>query len=685
MYKYITIIIIFSIFQTVSFAQIAGDDCENAIELKNVKDWCSKSGEFTTVGATESGYGVPDCWDASDNDIWFRFTAVATAVTVVVSGSGTDGTISDPLMQIYEDNGCFGTISGTQCAADFNNSDAVELNEGALTIGQSYLLRVDAQNGSVGTFKLCIKNFFPPVEPGQDCVSASLLCDKSPFTIKYLSGAGQDKTETTNTCIHEEKQTTWFKWIAKNNGTLTFTLTPNLEIDDLDFVVYELPGGINDCSGRKNIRCNATFGGNNVVCGPKTGLSLLSTDLEEDLNCDKGEDGFVKYIDMVAGRAYALVVNNWSASGKGFSIEFGGTGEFEGPEPDFIFDPPTGLRCEDSISIINKTEYALGTIVEWNWVMGTGANPKTDKKKDPSKIFYDTYGMKSVVLSVKTDKGCNKTVVKDIWMEPCCDDLPFDQRLKILVDSIKHTVCYGDETGMIIVSGKNGTPFYKYSIQDTNFYFNPKFNKLSSGKYKLYIVDTKGCRDSVNVTIIDPEPLIADAGPDKTIELGQSTNLAGSYTPSNFNINKYWSPNYNLRDSSDFRTEAYPYKTTKYTLTVVQDGTGCTDTDEMTVFVVANREIRIPNIFTPDDDGYNDYFTAYNKKAAVQIDELKIFDRWGELIFETKNIPLGDARKGWNGTFKGLKVNPGVYVYLVMVRFLDDEVIPYAGDITVWR
>ena len=88
-----------------------------------------------------------------------------------------------------------------------------------------------------------------------------------------------------------------------------------------------------------DLRCNATFGGNNVSCGPKTGLSLLSTDLEEDLNCDKGEDGFVKYIDMVAGRAYALVVNNWSASGKGFAIEFGGTGEFEGPEPDFIFDP----------------------------------------------------------------------------------------------------------------------------------------------------------------------------------------------------------------------------------------------------------------------------------------------------------------------------------------------------------
>ncbi|MGE5356411.1 MAG: gliding motility-associated C-terminal domain-containing protein [Deltaproteobacteria bacterium] len=685
MFRFITIISVLIFFQSVLIAQIAGDDCENAIELKNVKDWCSKNGEFTTVGSTKSGYGVPDCWDASDNDIWFRFTAVATAVTVVVSGSGTDGTISDPLIQIYEDNGCFGTIYGTQCAADFNNSDAAELNEGALTIGQSYLLRVDAQNGSTGTFKLCIKNFFPPVEPGQDCSSAALLCDKSPFTIKYLSGAGQNPNETNSTCIHEEKQSTWFKWIAKNNGTLTFILTPNLLSDDLDFVVYELPGGINDCANRKNIRCNATFGGNYVSCGPKTGLSLLSTDLEEDLNCDKGEDGFVKFIDMVAGRAYALVVNNWSASGKGFAIEFGGTGEFEGPEPDFIFDPPTGLRCEDSIRIVNKTNYTLGTITEWNWTMGTGANPKTDKKKDPSKVFYDTYGMKSVVLSVKSDKGCIKTVVRDIWMEPCCDDIPVNERIKIKVESIKNPVCHGDSNGIVVISGLKGNPFYKYSIRDTNFRFNPVFKGLKAGKYKLYIVDTKGCRDSVVVDITNPEKLIADAGPDKTIELGLSTNLNGNYSPKNYIVKHYWTPNYNLRDSSDLRTEAYPYKTTKYTLNVVQDSTGCTAIDEMIVFVIANRQIRIPNIFTPNDDGYNDYFTAYNKKAAVEITELKIFDRWGELMWETKNIPLGDSRKGWNGTFKGVKVNPGVYVYLAKVRFLDDEIIPYAGDITVWR
>jgi hypothetical protein len=61
---------------------------------------------------------------------------------------------------------------------------------------------------------------------------------------------------------------------------------------------------------------------------------------------------------------------------------------------------------------------------------------------------------------------------------------------------------------------------------------------------------------------------------------------------------------------------------------------------------------------------------------------MDIYDRWGELIYRAKDIPLGDITKGWDGTFKGRKVNTGVYVYLFMIRFLDGEVLPFAGDIT---
>ncbi len=667
-------------------AQPVNDDCASAIILSNVKDWCSDKGQFNNIDATHSGELVPSCWDNTDNDVWFRFTAIANAVDIIISGNGDDGTLKKPMVSLHVDNGCFGGLSGySQCKKDNKGDNVVELLSGGLIIGESYLVRVDGENGNTGTFKLCIKNFFPPVEPGQDCKTASLLCDKSPFVVKNIPGVGEDPDETTETCIHIERHSTWFKWIAKNDGTLTFTLTPLQDIDDLDFVVYELPGGIDDCANRVILRCGAAFGGDHVRCGPLTGLSLDATDIQELGGCDNSKDGFLKYLDMKKGKTYCLIVNNFSPSDIGFGIEFGGTGEFEGPEPDFTFDPPTGLRCEDSIQITDLTKYDLGSIISYDWTFGRDASPQIKNGVGPTKIFYDSYGWKSISLTVKSDKGCVSTIVKDIWMEPCCEDLPVDERLKIIVDSIKNPDCPEDENAFISVSGIRGDPYYQFSIQDTNFNYNPKFSGLAEGEYKIYIVDKKGCRDSVIVDIYDPETLVADAGPDQNIELGDITSMNGKYYPDKYEVTQLWTPPYNMIDSSDFTTDVFPYKNTTYKLTVTQINGGCTAEDEMTIYVKDTRKIRVPNVFTPNGDGTNEYFTAYDVHAALRIEKMLIYDRWGELIYSTQNIPMGDPFSGWDGTYKGQKVNPGVYVYLIMVRFIDNKVLPFAGDITVLR
>ncbi len=667
-------------------SQPINDECESAIIIKNVSDWCSNKAEFNNIGATNSGGLTPSCWDNTDNDVWFRFTAIANAVDIIISGSGNDGTLQKPMISLHVDNGCFGVLSGySQCKKDIAGNNIVELLSGGLIIGESYLIKVDGENGSTGTFKLCIKNFFPPIEPGQDCNTASLLCDKSPFVVKNIPGVGEDPNETTETCIHVERHSTWFKWIAKNDGTLTFTLTPLQDIDDLDFVVYELPGGIDDCENRVILRCGAAFGGDHVSCGPLTGLNLTATDIQELGGCDNSKDGFLKYLDMKQGKTYCLIVNNFSPSDIGFGIEFGGTGEFEGPEPDFEFDPPTGLRCEDSIQIKDLTKYELGTITDYNWTFGRDANPQIKSGEGPTKVFYDSYGWKSISLTVKSNKGCVSTIVKDIWMEPCCEDLPLDERLKIVIDSIKIPDCPKQENAFIEVSGIRGNPYYQYSIEDTIFNYNPVFRDLSKGSYKLYIVDKKGCRDSVIVEIVDPEQLVADAGPDQNIELGDITSMNGKYYPSKYDVSQIWMPPYNLIDSSDFTTDAFPYKTTTYKLIVTQDDKGCVASDEMTIYVKDTRKIRIPNVFTPNGDGKNDYFTAYNVHAALGIDKMFIYDRWGELIYNTENIPIGAPLSGWDGRYKGQKVNPGVYVYLFMIKFIDNQILPFSGDITVLR
>ena len=112
---------------------------------------------------------------------------------------------------------------------------------------------------------------------------------------------------------------------------------------------------------------------------------------------------------------------------------------------------------------------------------------------------------------------------------------------------------------------------------------------------------------------------------------------------------------------------------------------GCVAFDDVTIFVVKNRPVYIPNGISPNGDGINDGFTLFTGPAALQIQSLKIFNRWGGLVYIGKDLPPNEPSLGWDGTFKGQPVNPGVFVYLAEVAFIDGEVVEYKGDVTVVR
>jgi len=83
-----------------------------------------------------------------------------------------------------------------------------------------------------------------------------------------------------------------------------------------------------------------------------------------------------------------------------------------------------------------------------------------------------------------------------------------------------------------------------------------------------------------------------------------------------------------------------------------------------------------------DNDGINDVFTLFGNSPNVQmVEEFKIFDRWGSLIFESGNFLPNDSQSGWNGTFNGEGLPTGVYVYTATIRFIDEQVFRYSGDV----
>ncbi|MCO6460543.1 MAG: gliding motility-associated C-terminal domain-containing protein [Saprospiraceae bacterium] len=91
----------------------------------------------------------------------------------------------------------------------------------------------------------------------------------------------------------------------------------------------------------------------------------------------------------------------------------------------------------------------------------------------------------------------------------------------------------------------------------------------------------------------------------------------------------------------------------------------------------------IPNVFSPNYDGINDYFGPAPSEGIESIHRLAIFNRWGALIFEARDISSFDETKMWNGTFKGKEANPGVYVYLIELKLTDERNLILKGNVTL--
>jgi gliding motility-associated-like protein len=89
----------------------------------------------------------------------------------------------------------------------------------------------------------------------------------------------------------------------------------------------------------------------------------------------------------------------------------------------------------------------------------------------------------------------------------------------------------------------------------------------------------------------------------------------------------------------------------------------------------------VPNAFTPNADGENDFFKPYAPFGVIREMYFAVYDRWGELMYETDNI----YDKGWDGTYKGKKLPPDVYVFYFDAICIDDDNFIKKGNVTLLR
>lgn len=195
--------------------------------------------------------------------------------------------------------------------------------------------------------------------------------------------------------------------------------------------------------------------------------------------------------------------------------------------------------------------------------------------------------------------------------------------------------------------------------------------------------DSRGCfvtKDSVRISVF-PVPVF-DLGPDVTIPVGSSVNFLP--VRSNDITGITWSPVNGLSCTDCPDPVASPKQKTTYTATVTNNG-GCVTADQITVFVICtNENIFIPNTFSPNNDGMNDQFFPRGR-GLLNVKNLRVFSRWGQMVFSAQNFLANDASAGWDGTFKGAQMPSDVYVYMIDIICENGAVVTLKGDVMLVR
>ena len=112
---------------------------------------------------------------------------------------------------------------------------------------------------------------------------------------------------------------------------------------------------------------------------------------------------------------------------------------------------------------------------------------------------------------------------------------------------------------------------------------------------------------------------------------------------------------------------------------------GCEAMDSSVIHVKINSNLYVPNAFSPNYDGINDMFYIYGDESVEKVLSLVIFDRWGDMVFESYNFPINDPVYGWDGTFKGKMMVAGVFVWVTEIEFKNGRVELHEGELTLIR
>jgi len=294
---------------------------------------------------------------------------------------------------------------------------------------------------------------------------------------------------------------------------------------------------------------------------------------------------------------------------------------------------------------------------------------------------FNQGGNFDVTLSISDANGCNDVLTKTIFVNvpPVINVTPGDT-----------TICLGQSADFSILGvfdRVKWSPSTWVNLPDSP---NVRITPLNNIKYlvTVYNGNCEPAYDTVTIGVVQRVPIDLEADPQQIL-LGLNSNLLATYSGIIDSI--VWSPDSTLSCRKCKNPVASPRQTTTYKATIYYGKNGITCTNEaeitITVLTTCNGDIvYVPNTFTPNNDGHNDVFRIRGN-GVTKINHFRVFDRWGNKVFESLDVSPNSDLAGWNGKMNniGMELNPGVFVYDYEIECINGQKFSGKGNVTLTR
>jgi gliding motility-associated-like protein len=333
------------------------------------------------------------------------------------------------------------------------------------------------------------------------------------------------------------------------------------------------------------------------------------------------------------------------------------------------------LFCDSGTVFFTDSTTFNDPITSYTWNFGDGA---TSSLTSPSHSYLSP-GNYTVSLALQTAKGCTDTLTYNPLIK-----VVGSPSVRIDGDTI---ICKDDFVSYAGVFNRPDTSVVQWAWTFPNGVTSalqtPQRQQFTTaGNFIAQVVakNSSGCADTVTkALLVNPLPVVTIPSPQTTL-IGTPVLLPATYTN---NVTGYsWSPSTALSCDDCAQPVANPKFNTTYTVTAT-DNNGCKNKGQVQVIVLCKgANVFVPNTFSPNGDGSNDVFYVRGKGLA-RVKSLRIFNRWGQIVFERINFGVNDPSAGWDGTYKGKKLSSDTYVYQVDVFCDNSETITFDGSIAL--